>query len=67
MKLNELILKSGLKKEHIAKLIGVTNVTLSKWIAGETSPDFKYVLMLKEILNLDSLDELVDDKSGDRV
>ena len=59
-KLNELILKSGLKKEHIAKLTGVTNVTLSKWLSGETSPDFKYILKLKEILNLDSIDELVE-------
>ena len=65
--LSKLIDRSGLKKTFIAKRVGVTKQTISNWVMGRYSPNIIEAQKLKEILGLDSIDELVDDKSGHRV
>ena len=61
--LSKLIDRSGLKKTFIAKRVGVTKQTISNWVMGRYSPNIIEAQKLKEILGLDSIDELVDDKS----
>jgi len=58
--LNVIIKKSGLKKEHIAKEMKVSIYTITNWVKGYTSPTIKQAKKLKEILNLNSIDELLD-------
>ncbi len=53
LRINELILKSGLKKQHIAKLLGVTEPTLTRWCLGYTYPNAKILKQLSEILKVD--------------
>ena len=65
--LKKLIENSGLKQIFIAQKLGVTNQTITNWVMGKYSPNIVEAQKLKEILGLDSIDELVDDKSGSRV
>jgi len=58
--LNELIKQSGLKKKHIAKKMSVSVFTINNWVNGHTSPTIKQAQKLKEILNLESIDQLID-------
>ena len=57
MKLGNLILKyrkqKNLSQEDLAKEIGVTRQTISKWELNETSPDLKQAVKLAEIFNID--------------
>ena len=59
-KINKKMLKSGYKKEHIAKYVGVSIFTITSWCKGHTYPTIKQAQKLKEILGLDSIDELID-------
>ena len=52
--------KSGLKKIYIAKKLGITNQTISNWVIGKYSPTLLQAQKLKEILGLDSIDELIE-------
>lgn len=61
-KLNELIKESGLKKEYIAKNVGVSIWTITNWCKGVTWPTLQQALKLKDILRLDSIDDLVTKK-----
>ena len=57
MKLGNLILKyrkqKNLSQEELAKEIGVTRQTISKWELNETSPDLKQAVKLAEIFDID--------------
>ena len=57
MKLGNLILKyrkqKNLSQENLAKEIGVTRQTISKWELNETSSDLKQAVKLAEIFNID--------------
>lgn len=63
MKLGNLILKyrkqKNLSQEDLAKEIGVTRQTISKWELNETTPDIKQAKELSKIFKI-SLDELTD-------
>lgn len=61
--LNEIIKHSGLKKEYIAKQMKVSIYTITNWVKGYTSPTIIQAQKLKEILNLKSIDELIDKKA----
>ena len=56
MKLGNLILKYrkkyNLSQEELAKEIGVTRQTISKWELNETSPDLKQAIKLAEIFHI---------------
>ena len=57
MELGNLILKyrkqKNLSQEELAKEIGVTRQTISKWELNETSPDLKQAVKLAEIFDID--------------
>lgn len=59
-KLGEIIKNSGLKKEHIAKELNVSVHTITNWVKGHTCPTVNQAQKLKEILNLKSIDELIE-------
>ena len=59
-KLNELIKDSGLKKRYIAGKLGVNLNTISNWVKGTTYPNSNQLVKLKQILNLKSIDELIE-------
>ena len=60
MKIKILIERSGLKKEHIAKKIGVVNNTITNWVSGRTTPNIIQAQKLSKILGLKNIDELLD-------
>jgi len=45
--------KFNLSQEDLAKEIGVTRQTISKWELNETSPDLKQAIKLAEIFDID--------------
>ena len=51
-KINEIILKSGKKKQFIAQNIGVAHTTLSRWCNGVTSPSVDKLQKLADFLNV---------------
>jgi len=59
-KLNKLIKESGLKKKYIAEKLDVNLNTITNWVKGISKPDISQAKQLKEILNLNSIDELID-------
>jgi len=58
--LKELIKVKGYRKDYIIKRMGISLHTLNNWIRGYTSPTIKQAQQLKEILNLKSIDELIE-------
>lgn len=64
MKLKEIIKSKGLKQDFIAEQIGVSKHTITNWVKGHTSPDLFQAQKLKEILNLISIDELIDKEAS---
>ena len=50
--LNRIIRDSGMKREHIAKILGITSNSLKNKIEGRTDFKSKEILVLKKILNL---------------
>ncbi len=63
LKINEMILKSGLKKGHIAKQLEINPVTLSNYISGKRKISLEMAIKLADILNckVDDLYEVSDD------
>lgn len=63
MELGSLILKyrkqNNLSQEDLAKEIGVTRQTISKWELNETTPDLKQAIKLAELFKI-SVDEFVN-------
>lgn len=64
--LNVLIKKSGYKKEFIAQQTKVSIYTITNWCTGKTSPNIIQAQKLKEVLGLESIDELISNNSKDK-
>ena len=66
MKLGNLILKhrkqNNLSQEDLAKEVGVTRQTISKWELNETSPDLKQAAKLAELFGV-SINDLIKDEN----
>ena len=61
--MNILIKDSGLKKKHIAFLMGIHINTLSNWCREVTYPNLKQAQKLKEILKVKHIDDFFASKS----
>ena len=68
MELGNLILKyrkkHNLSQEQLAKEIGVSRQTISKWELNETTPDLKQAIKLAEIFKI-SLNELIVEQNNE--
>jgi len=51
LKINEMILNSGLKKGYVAKQLGINPVTLSNYISGKRKIPLETAVQLAAILN----------------
>lgn len=51
LKIDEMILKSGLKKGYIANELGINPVTLSNYISGKRKISLELAVKLAEILH----------------
>ncbi|MEN2464703.1 helix-turn-helix transcriptional regulator [Ornithinibacillus sp. JPR2-1] len=56
LRINEMILNSGLKKGHIAKRLEINPVTLSKYISGERKISLEMAVELADILDCEVTD-----------
>ena len=65
MELGNLILKHrkqrNMSQEDLAKEVGVTRQTISKWELNETSPDLKQAIKLAEIFDID-FNKIINDE-----
>jgi len=52
-KINEIILKSGIKKQSLAQKLGVTNTTITRYCNGQSSPTVDTLIKISQILNVD--------------
>ena len=66
MELGNLILKyrkqNNLSQEDLAKEIGVTRQTISKWELNETSPDLKQAAKLAELFGV-GVNDLINERN----
>lgn len=51
-KINEIILRSGQKKQFIARKLNISPATLSRYCKGKTYPNYKIIGKLAKILNV---------------
>lgn len=63
LKIEELIVESGLKKKYVAEQLGININTLTNWIKGKNMPKLDQAVKLAHILNC-KVDDLYtwDDK-----
>ena len=61
LKINEAILKSGLKKKHVAKELSIDPNVLSRYIYGKRKISLEMAVKLAEILDCD-LNDLFEQK-----
>jgi len=54
------IKESGLKKDAVAKKMGVSIFTITNWCRGSTCPNLRQARDLKYILNLNYIDEMIE-------
>jgi transcriptional regulator with XRE-family HTH domain len=52
-KINEIILKSGKKKQFIAQKLSIAPATLTRYCSGTTYPNQKILAKLAKILDVD--------------
>ncbi len=52
MLLKELLKSRGVKQNWLAQRIGVSQVTMSNWVTGKSSPSKKNLIKLSEVLNV---------------
>ena len=52
MALKELIKAKGFKQKFLAYKIGVSEVTLSNWVKGKTTPTEEHLIKLGELLEV---------------
>ncbi len=64
LKLQELRKKSQLSQEELAEKLDVSRQSISKWEAGQVSPEIKKIILLSEIFNV-STDYLLKDGPED--
>lgn len=50
--LKEVIKAKGVKQTYLAQRIGVSNVTISNWVQGKSSPSRKNLEKLSELLEV---------------
>lgn len=62
--LKQIIEEKGIKQAYLAKQINVSKQTITNWIKGYSQPDIKQAQKIKEILNLKSIDELLEKKAS---
>ena len=53
--------KKGLSQEELARMLGIGQSAVAHWETGDTSPSFKKLKKLSEILEC-TVDELVEDQ-----
>lgn len=53
MRINEIILQSGLKKGYIAQKLGIALSTVTRYCNGETTPDAITLKKLADLLRID--------------
>lgn len=46
----EVINRAGLKQAHFAKIIGVSRVTVCKWMTGKVSPHLLHARRIEQLL-----------------
>lgn len=51
-KINEIVLKSGKKKQFLAREVGIAHTTLSRYCNGKTSPSIDKLQKLADVLNV---------------
>lgn len=56
LRINEMILNSGLRKGYVAKQLEINPVTLSNYISGKRKISLEMAVRLAEILNCDVKD-----------
>jgi transcriptional regulator with XRE-family HTH domain len=49
--LKELIKSKGFKQKFVADKVGVSEVTLSNWVKGKTTPNDAHIAKLSQVLN----------------
>lgn len=59
LKINEVILKNGLKKGYLAKQLQINPVTLSHYISGKRKISLEMAVQLADLLNC-KIDDLYD-------
>lgn len=62
-RLKQAVKDSGKSNKAVAELAGVSESTVSRYLSGEQSPPFDFVVKVAEALGL-SLDELTDNPHG---
>lgn len=62
--LKQIIEKKGIKQTYLAKELEVSKQTITNWIKGYSQPDIKQAQKIKEILDLKSIDELIEKKAS---
>ena len=60
-KLRELRLKNNLTQKDLAKLLNVSNKTVSHWESGYTEPPIYIIVSIKKIFNV-SYEDLLEDE-----
>lgn len=57
-KLGEIITAKGMQKNELAAKLGVTNVTLSRWISGNITPTYEHLADICRELDVTATDIL---------
>lgn len=52
MLLKELLKSRGIKQKWLSQKIGVSQVTVSNWVSGKTTPKKEHLEKLSEVLNV---------------
>ncbi|MCM2533312.1 helix-turn-helix domain-containing protein [Neobacillus pocheonensis] len=63
-RMNDLIVKSGYMKKHIAKELGITPNQLSNWLASRSYPPLDKAYKLAKLLNC-KVDDLYEEDEKD--
>jgi transcriptional regulator with XRE-family HTH domain len=65
-KISYLLKEKGLKQNHVAKKMGVSEQTFSNWCRNITQPDLLQAYVLAKIIGV-RIDELIEDnEEGER-
>ena len=66
MNLDNILKEKGIMQIHLAKKLNVTKQTITNWCKGYTSPTLDQAQKLKEVLNLNSIDDLIKSSPKDK-
>lgn len=59
-KLGEILKQRGIKQKRIAEILGVSEISVSRWVNGKNIPQPKYILKLAKLLEI-SIEELINE------